>query len=576
MGGRVRLSLFRIGVVVCCVASLLVPGWTSPARAITVPSTLTRTVDLPPGDGGLESLTFAFSPTHLAFEWNGPAGAELEYRTIGVDGAPSRWRHVHSDADAFAGGTHYSPAISVDRPRALQWRSATRDAAIGGVSLQYVNTLDGPRRTVVIPSVAEAAPETPDIVTRAEWGADESVKRTTGTCTRVFYPVQQLFVHHTAGSNDDPRPRATMRAIYHFHVQQRGWCDVGYNFVISPDGTIFEGRWARTYAPWEVHSSENTRGHAIAGAHVADYNSGSVGVSMMGNFSQMPPPPAARRSLTELLAWEADRHDLPPMGRHTYRNPTTSVRRRLPYIAGHRDAGQTDCPGSHLYSALPDIRRDVKIVIGPGKADTTLTMSADSKRATQGEAVTLTGRLTQGSAGLAGAPVDIYARAGGRWRTEATVVTGTDGSFSHSFTPETKTKLRAVFDGTPQTWGSQSGDVKVLVGPAVSLEARGGLVDAGGVTHYPPGTTQVELGGDVVPADGDETVVVHVGEVAADGTVTPVARQSIGLDEAGAYVYYFEVPDPDEGGTFRATTWFKSDGEHPSTPSEPVTFVVGP
>jgi hypothetical protein len=542
-----------------------------------VPTTLSRTVELSARTAaGPASLTFEFPPTHIAFEWSAPVRSELQFRTVAADGTFSRWRVAHSDADAFSDGTHFSSAIVVERPQAMQWRPAPSARKVRDVSVQYVNTLDGPRRTVVIPSVADAAPKTPDIVTRAEWGADESIKHTTGTCTRVFYPVQQLFVHHTAGINDDPHPRATMRAIYSFHVQQRGWCDVGYNFVISPDGTIFEGRWARNYAPWETHSSENARGHAVAGAHVAEFNSGSVGVSMMGNFSQMPAPPAARRSLAELLAWEADRHDIPPTGRHTYKNPSTSLRKRLPYIAGHRDAGQTDCPGSHLYAALPAVRRDVKAVIGPGKADTALTMAADPERGTYGETVTLAGRLTQGSAGVPGAGVVLYARSGGPWHKEVTLETGADGSFSYSYTADTKAKFRAVFDGDAQTWGSQSRDVKVLVGPAVTLEARGGLVDAAGVTHYPPGTTQVELGGDVAPPHPGETVVVHVGEVAADGTITPVGKKAIELDEASAFSYLFEVPDPATGGTFRATAWFRSDGDHASNPSETITFVVGP
>jgi hypothetical protein len=563
--------------VVASVAALLVPGWSAPARAITAPATLSRAVALPvPDDGDVGRLTFAFPPTHIAFEWSGRPGAELEYRTLDEVGNASAWRTAHSDADAFAQRTHYSTALEVDRPALLEWRAATPATDVAAVSVQYVNTLDGPRRRIELPAVANAAPETPDIVTRAEWGADESIKRTTGTCTRVFYPVQQLFVHHTAGTNDDPRPRATMRAIYHFHTLQRGWCDVGYNFVIAPDGTTFEGRWARKYAPWETHSSENTRGQAVSGAHVADYNSGSVGVSMMGNFSQMPAPPAARRALAELLAWEADRHDLPPRGRHTYRNPSSSLRKRLPYIAGHRDAGQTDCPGNYLYKALPAVRRDVEAVIGPGKADSSLTIAADPKKATYGEELTLGGRLTVEGAGLAGATMTIYGRSGGPWRKEATVRTEADGSYAHSISLQRKAKFRAVFHGDATTWGSQSRDVKVLVGPAVSLAARGGLVDAGGVTHYPPGTSQVELGGDVVPGHAGETVVVHVGEVGPDGTTTPITRQAIVLDQTSAYTYLFVVPDPNAGGTFRATAWFKSDGDHASNASDPVTFVVDP
>ena len=133
---------------------------------------------------------------------------------------------------------------------------------------------------------ARGGPNGPDIVTRAEWGADESLKSTSGGCTRRFYRVQQLFVHHTAGTNNDADPAATMRAIYWYHTRSRGWCDIGYNFVVGPDGAIFEGRWARKYMPWESHSGEDAQGRAVAGAHVADYNSGSVGISMMGDFTR--------------------------------------------------------------------------------------------------------------------------------------------------------------------------------------------------------------------------------------------------------------------------------------------------
>src|SRR3712207_8804536 len=45
-----------------------------------------------------------------------------------------------------------------------------------------------------------------------------SLKRTSGGCVRRFFPVQQLFVHHTAGANFDRNPKATMRAIYWYHV----------------------------------------------------------------------------------------------------------------------------------------------------------------------------------------------------------------------------------------------------------------------------------------------------------------------------------------------------------------------
>ena len=157
---------------------------------------------------------------------------------------------------------------------------------MGRVKVDLLNTVDGP--TKLVPAArAEAGASGPNIVTRAEWGADESIKSTSGGCSRSFWRVQQLFVHHTAGVNNDPDPEATMRAIYWYHTKSRGWCDIGYNFVIGPDGSIFEGRWARSYMPWESHTGEDAQGRAVSGAHVANFNSGSVGISMMGNFQDV-------------------------------------------------------------------------------------------------------------------------------------------------------------------------------------------------------------------------------------------------------------------------------------------------
>jgi N-acetylmuramoyl-L-alanine amidase-like protein len=556
---------------------VLVPAWSAPARTITVPVTLARSVELDaPAGGRSPGVTFDFPPTHLAFEWTSPPGGRVQYRTATDDGGLSRWRTAREDEDAAAGDVHFSAALEVDRPDSIQWRAAGHASGLTDVSLDYLNTLDGPRRAVTVPALAQAAAHTPDIVTRAEWGADESVKHTSGSCRRVFYPVQQLFVHHTAGVNDDPRPKATMRAIYYFHVRQRGWCDVGYNFVIAPDGTIFEGRWARSYAPWETHTSENVRDEAVVGAHVAGFNSGSVGISLMGNYSQVPLPPDARRSLAELLAWEADRHHLAPTGSHVYNNPDTHAKKKLRFISGHRDAGQTECPGNFVYASLPAIRRDAKAVIGGGKADSDMSFSADPRKTTYGSQVTLSGRVTEGAGtGVAGQDVIVYARAAGQWSQAATVSTGADGSFTYALTPDAGVTVRAVYDGDAKRWGSQSKDVSIQVVPNVGLAAEGG-VDAGGIKHYPPGTTQVVLSGTVDPPHPGRTVVVHVAEIGSDGTPTPVAKQSLTLDDASSYSYVFAVPDSLAGGTFRAVTWFKSDGDHATGPSAPVTFVVDP
>jgi hypothetical protein len=458
----------RIAVLTIATIGWLVPSLAAPARTLFLPTTLARTVTLSPAD---PVARLGFRPTHIAFSWTGDEGTSVRYRTTSVSGRLSRWQRAWESHDAERGDKHFSAVLTVARPEAVEYEPVRpQGSTMGRVTLDYLNTVDGPLRTVRVPMVAEAAAEDPAIVTRTEWGADESLKKKRGGCTRRFFDLQQLFVHHTAGKNNDKEPAATMRAIDWYHTVRQGWCDVGYNFVIAPNGTIFEGRWARKYGPWEIHSSEDLAGRVVTGAHVSGFNSGSAGVSLMGNFSRIKAPPAARESLAELLAWEADRHDLDPQSHHMYVNPETGRRKWLPTIAGHRDAGSTECPGDLLYRALRGVRADTAAVMGTGKASTTLTMAASSPAVTSGQSVDLSGTLagTDGL-GLFNAPITLYQRRPrGQWNVAGKTVTGLDGSFRFTITPPATIITRAVFQGDSMRWGSQSSNVKVRVIAAAS------------------------------------------------------------------------------------------------------------
>jgi hypothetical protein len=423
--------------------------------------------------------------------------------------------------------------------------------------------------------VAEAAANEPQIITRAEWGADESLKHKSGGCTRRFFPLQQIFVHHTAGENFDAHPKATMRAIYWYHVVRQGWCDIGYNFVIAPDGTLFEGRWARHYRPWEKHIAENGTAGVVAGAHVAEYNSGSLGISLMGNYSQVELPPAARQTLVQLLAWETDRHGLPPQGAHVYRNPEEGASRRLHYIAGHRDAGSTACPGTNVYRSLPAIRQEVATLKGRGKADTIVELAPTTRHSDYGESAQFEGRLTDAAGQPRGArPVTTYFRViGDRWRQGPEVTTAADGTFSFEIPAERNVQAIAAYDGDTGHWGDQSAVARVLIDPIVTLEAEGGTPDTAGVSHHPPGTGSVVLSGGVTPAHIHREIIVRID--AFDGsTFQPVATLRAPLDESSNYSVDFLVPDG--GGTFRAVSRFLRDDDHGSGRSDPITFVVDP
>ncbi|MGH2819628.1 MAG: N-acetylmuramoyl-L-alanine amidase, partial [Actinomycetota bacterium] len=542
------LIALRIAVPLATLAAVLVPSPAAPARTISVPVTLAGRVRPAPG----RSVALDFPATHVGFSWRGEGIRGVRYRVVRSDGDASRWLRAPESHDLEAGERHFSGVHWVGRAERIEWRPAGRSSerpslrlrgARAQVGVAYMNTLDGPTRHLQVPAAppgARAAARTPRIVTRARWGANESLKRTGGGCRRSFHPLQQLFVHHTAGSNFDSHPRATMRAIYQFHTSTRGWCDIGYNFVIAPNGSIFEGRWARRYAPWETHDSEDRAGRVVTGAHVSNFNSGSLGVSMMGNFSRVSLSPAARRSLAELLAWESDRHNLRPRGEHRYRNPESGRRKRLPTIAGHRDAGSTECPGNLLYRSLDGVRRDTRAVMGAGKSDTRLSLTPSDRRISWGDGLTLSGRLTGDSgAGLPGRKVTLYRRPARRvWEAEAAVTTTDTGNFSVVHEPKRHTAVVAVFNGGGSFWGSESDRVRLRVRPLVTLEPRGGQPDGEG-TVYPPETRTVRLAGSVTPPHRDRRVRVRVSMADELGNFERVTRRRAPLNARGRYRFEF-------------------------------------
>lgn len=575
---RVERTWFKFIVVVAVFAGTLVPALMAPARTISLPRTMADTKALGRVARAPQKVTFDFPATHVGFSWTGEEGTGVRFRPIFESGKKGEWQRATEAHDAERGDQHFSAVIALDRATGLIWQGVRKEGAgMGPVLLDYLNTIDGERYLQRVPSVADAAVNTPDIVTRAEWGADESVKSTSGGCRRTFFKPQQLFVHHTAGANFDNNPRATMRAIYWYHTVRQGWCDVGYNFVISHDGTVFEGRWARSYAPFEHHDGESRAGRIVTGAHVAGYNSGSVGISLMGNYSRVELPPDARRSLAEFLAWEADRHDLKPKGTHTYRNPETGTTRRLPYIAGHRDAGDTECPGNLVYAAMPAIREDTKAAMGAGKMSTRLSLQPTAPMVQHGESATFTGTLTDGlGTGLAARPVRSYVKVpGAEWTPGPGTVTAADGSYSLSITPKKNSKIIAVYDGDTTTWGADSNVAAVKVRPTVTLQAEGATTDTAGISHYPPGTTVVPLSGGVRPRHPGLPVVLRVSKLNPDGTYTLLSKLKLLLDGASNYRTDYWLPEP-IGGTYRALTWFTGDADHPKSPSPEIHFFVDP
>jgi hypothetical protein len=153
----------------------------------------------------------------------------------------------------------------------------------------------------------------------------------------VTTDVTHLIVHHSAGTNDANDWAAIVRAIYDLHVTGNGWDDVGYNYLIDPDGVIYTGR-----------------GNDIRGAHFCGSNTGTMGVCMLGTFTNVAPTAAARASLAKLLAWKACDRGLDPLGSAYH----AASELTLPHIAGHRQGCATACPGDAFFPLLPQVRQE--------------------------------------------------------------------------------------------------------------------------------------------------------------------------------------------------------------------------
>lgn len=208
-------------------------------------------------------------------------------------------------------------------------------------------------------SLRRASADAPAIVTRRQWGADESLRRGRAD----FHPVRKFVVHHTATANHEGDPAGRMRSIYHSHLARRSddgepWEDIGYNFVIDEQGRVYEGRRARDYAAGETHDGEDHYERGVRGAHAGDTNGGTVGIAIVGTYHGRRPTSASLDSLVEVIAWKASRHALDPLAREPYtRDDGTTV--AIPTIVGHRDVAATACPGDAAAALLPEIRERV-------------------------------------------------------------------------------------------------------------------------------------------------------------------------------------------------------------------------
>ncbi len=157
---------------------------------------------------------------------------------------------------------------------------------------------------------------------------------------RYSNEIKKLVVHHTAlrVRGDERSAVERVRALYEYHANNRGWGDIGYHYLIDENGQIYEGRAGGKY---------------VVGGHVYCGNVETIGVVLMGNFEEEKPTQEQMKALQWLLDDLSKEYDL------DLRRNTTFHGVSLPPVVGHGTLIATACPGYYIRETLDQVRRNV-------------------------------------------------------------------------------------------------------------------------------------------------------------------------------------------------------------------------
>ena len=308
---------------------------------------------------GFRSFTTDYPFFALGASWDANVGTwpvlDIE---VSADGAA--W----SDTQSLVAGTadggrptregrYFTPLMFADGAQYVRFR--TRDAngnlgSVDGLSFVYIDASDGPWEYDVSPSPAGPDDDTmvpPALVTREAWGADESFRFDGSEIWPPEYDeVRHVIIHHTDTPTEQD-PLVAIRSIYYYHAVEQGWGDIGYNYLVDRNGTIYEGRYG---------------GQNVVGGHSYDYAWGSSGICVIGTYQDAGESDLARDGLVAISAWVARKLD--PLGTENFHEIPD-----LPTICAHRDVNATSCPGDALFDDLPYIRTLVAETLAEGSLD---------------------------------------------------------------------------------------------------------------------------------------------------------------------------------------------------------------
>lgn len=273
---------------------------------------------------------------------------DIELTLVGSGPTTSKQSSAPSPAPTVAPTTAPSATpgpTPTESPAATPTESAAGSrSAVAPVSRLVAR--DAPSTMATAGGLPTATAAEPRVISRAEWGAPAQV------CTPdVADGLVGAAVHHTADSNSYSTVAQAMQQIRNdaiYHIGTRGWCDIGYNFVVDKWGNIYEGR-------------ANSLREPVIGVHAGGFNTGTVGVAILGTYDAAPSA-AAIQSVGRIIGWRLGAYRVDPLGTMSYYTGVGENSRFqnqtvvLPRVFGHRDVAYTACPGNGGFAVLPNIR----------------------------------------------------------------------------------------------------------------------------------------------------------------------------------------------------------------------------
>ncbi len=311
---------------------------------------------------------------------SGVVSTELAIRSSN-GGEWSEWALLHADEeegpDRLPGGEGSGPDSVAGRGSVGPiWVGEGTDelevVLLGGPATALgVEALDAPDQVTADedgPGVsAKLTPswgQRPPIRSNADWGSPGFQRQNSGCEDGPRYAdnLRAMVVHHTVTTNNYSRDEVPklLLGIHRFHTVTRGWCDVAYNFLVDRFGTIWEGRSGGIDRP-------------VVGGHARGFNSNTFAVSLLGQHQGNIGRPAPARPTTAALAgvralgaWKLRLHGIDPNGTTWLKNTAvggvlkhpSNEYIEVPTIVGHRDLGETSCPGSYTVPIVPAMREE--------------------------------------------------------------------------------------------------------------------------------------------------------------------------------------------------------------------------